>query len=79
MELRIPIHCKKNSIDTSHAGRLQGKTSLELMTVKTPDISDYLDFLLHDIFWSKEDAGLGETHIGQFLGPSHKVGSLLSY
>ena len=26
----------------------------------------------------KEDTGLGETQIGRFLGPSHKVGSLMS-
>ena len=31
------------------------------------------------IIWYKEDEGLGETKIGQFLGPSHKVGSLMSY
>ena len=63
----------------SHAGRLQGQSSLELITGETPDISDYLDFGWYDIVWFKEDAGLRETQIGQFLGPPHKVGSLMSY
>ena len=31
-------------LTASHAGRLQGKTSLELMTGETPDISEYLYF-----------------------------------
>ena len=63
----------------SHAGRLQGKSSLELITGETTDISGYLDIGLYDRVWFKEDAGLGETHTGQFLRPSHKVVSLMSY
>ena len=45
----------------SHAGRLQGKTSLELMTGETQDISEYLDFRLYNIVLFKEDTGLRET------------------
>ena len=66
-------------LTTRHAGVLQGRTSIELITGETPDISEYLDFGWYDIFWFKEDAGLGETQIGQFLGPSYKLGSLISY
>ena len=50
------------------AGKLQGKTPLELLTGETSDISKYLDFGWYDRVWYKEDAGLGETKLGQFLG-----------
>ena len=63
----------------STAGKLQGKTPLELLTGETPDISEYLDFGWHDRFWYKEDAGIGQTKLGRFLGLLHKVGSLMSY
>ena len=46
---------------------------------ETPNISEYLDFGWYDFVWFKEDAGLGETKIGRFLGVSHSMGSLLSY
>ena len=43
--------------------RLQGKTSLELMTGETPDISKYLDFGCYDRVWLKEDE-IRDTQIG---------------
>ena len=33
----------------------------------------------YDRVWFKEDAGLGETKLGRFLGVSHHIGSLMSY
>ena len=56
-----------------HAGRLQGRNSLELTTLETPDISENLDFGWYDIDSFKEDTGLGETQIGKCIGPLHKV------
>ena len=52
---------------------------LKFLTGETPEISEYLDFGWYDRVWYKEDTELGEINIGQFLGPSHKVGSLMSY
>ena len=52
---------------------------MELLTGETPDISEYLYFGWYDKFWHKEDSGRVETKLGRFLGPSHKVGSLMSY
>ena len=43
------------------------------------DILEYLDFGWYDWVWYKEDTGLGETKIERFLGPSHQVGSFMSY
>ena len=61
------------------AGKLQGQTPLEFLTRETPDISEYLDFVWYDRVWYKEDAGLGENKLGQFLGTSQKVESFMSY
>ena len=62
-----------------HSGKIQGRTTLKYMTGETPDISEYLDFGWYDQVWYKVDAGLGETKIGRFIGPYHRVGSLMSY
>ena len=65
-------------LTASFAAKLQGRTPLEALTGETPDISQYLDFWFYYLFWFKEDAGLGETALGWFLGVSHQVGSLVS-
>jgi hypothetical protein len=66
-------------LTASYAGRLQGRTPLEAITGETPDISEYLDFGFYDLVWFKENAGLGETQLGRFLGVDHAVGSLMGY
>ena len=60
-------------ITTSFAAYLQGRTPMEALTGDTPDISKYLDFGCYDRVWSKEDAGLGETKLGIFLGVYHHI------
>ena len=66
-------------LTASFASYLQGRTPLEALTGETPDISQYLDFGFYDRVWFREDAGIGETKLGQFLGVPHSVGSLMSY
>ena len=58
-------------LTASHSGKVQVRTQFEYMTGETPDILECLDFGWYDKVWYKEDAGLGETKIGRFLGPSH--------
>ena len=36
-------------------------------------------FAFYDQCWYKENAGLGETHNGKWLGVSHRIGPLMSY
>ena len=73
-------HCAAiMSRTASHAGTLNGRTPLEHLTGETVDISEYLDFGFWDRVWFKENAGIGETKLGRFLGVSHQVGSLMSY
>ena len=54
-------------------------TSLEEVKVKTPDISDYLNFEFHDWCWYNNNASLLETKLVKCLGVSHRVGSFMSY
>lgn len=65
---------------TSNSSRgLDGRCPLERITGESVDISEYLDFGFFDRVWYKENAGLGETKMGRWLGVSHRVGSLMSY
>ena len=63
----------------SHLGRLNGCTPVEFVTGDIPDIAELLDFSFYDQCWYKENTGLGETHIGKWLGISHRIGLLISY
>ena len=49
------------------------------MTEKTHDISEYLDFGLYEHASYNENAGLGMTAIGRWLGVFHRDGGLMSY
>ena len=66
---------------TSNSSRgLDGRCPLEKVTGETIDISEYLDFGFYDWVWYRENAGLGETKIGRWLGvSSHRVGTLMSF
>ena len=75
----VPYVCAIMRMTASFAGRLQGRTPIELVTGETPDISEYLDFGFYDLVWFKADAGIGEIQIGRFLNVSHNTGSLMAY
>jgi hypothetical protein len=48
------------------------------VTGETVNISEYLNFGFYDHVSYKENAGLGMTSIGRWLGVSHRVGGLMS-
>ena len=75
----IPYVAKIMLITASFASDLQERTPLEALTGETPDISKYLYFIFYGLVWFKEDAVLGETKLGRFLGISHYIGYLMSY
>ena len=56
-----------------------GRTPLEIVTGKTPYISEYTDFGFYDRVWYQSNGGIAEPQIGRWLGVSHKVGPLMSY
>ena len=74
-----PYVANTMQLKSSTAGKVQGRTPLELITGETPDISEYLDFGWYEGFCYKEDAGLGENKLGQLLGTSQTFGLLMSY
>ena len=63
----------------SVSGDLSRRTALEQLTGETPEISEYHNFTFYDRCWYNDNAGLGETKLGCWLGVSHRVGSLMSY
>ena len=71
--------CETMQRTARQSGDLDGRTSLERVTGETPDISEYLDFTFYDWCWYNDNAGLGATRLGRWLGVSHRVGSLMSY
>ena len=71
--------CEVMQRTASTSGDLSRRTALEQLTGETPEISEYLDFTFYDWCWYNDNAGLGETKLGRWLGISHRVGSLMSY
>ena len=67
------------SLTHSSAGSISGCIPLENVTGETPDISEYLDLGFYDHVWYKDNAGLGETMPGRWLGVSHRTGRLMCY
>ena len=71
--------CDIQNRTANSARGLMGRCPLERVTGETVDISEYLDFGFYDWVWFRENAGLGETKLGRWLGVSHRVGTLMSF
>lgn len=71
--------CEIMSLTSNSSFALDGRTPMEQITGETPDISEYLDFGFFDWIWYRQNAGLGESEVGRWLGVSHRVGNLMSY
>ena len=71
--------CDIQNRTASSARGLDGRCPLERVTGETVDISEYLDFGFYDWVWYRENAGLGETKLGRWLGVSHRIGTLMSF
>ena len=71
--------CETNNLSVSSSKYAKGRTPLEMITGETPDISEYLDFGFYDWVVFRQNAGIGKSEIGIWLGVSHKVGQLMSY
>ncbi len=65
---------------TSNSSReVDRRCPLERITGETVDTSNYLDFGFFDWVWYRENAGLGETKLGRWLGVSLRIGTLMSF
>ena len=71
--------CEIQNLTSNSSRGLDGRCPLEQITGESVDISEYLDFGFFDWVWYKDNAGLGETKIGRWLGVSHRVGTLMSF
>ena len=67
------------NLTVSSSRYANGRTSIEMITGDTPDISEYIDFSFYDWLTYQSKAGLGELSLGRWLGVSHKIGQLMSY
>ena len=64
---------------STKSGGLRANFPLQNLTGETPDIYEYLDFCFYDHVSYKENARLGMTDIGRWIGISHRVGRIMSY
>ena len=71
--------CEIQNRTSNTARGLDGRCPLEKITGESVDITEYLDFGFYDWIWFKDNAGLGETKLGRWLGVSHRVGTLMSF
>jgi Reverse transcriptase (RNA-dependent DNA polymerase) len=71
--------CEIQNRTSNTARGLNGRCPLERVTGESVDISEYLDFGFYEWVWYRENAGLGETKLGRWLGVSHRTGTLMSY
>ena len=67
------------NVTVSTSRYANGRTSLEMITGETPDITEHLDFSFYDWVTYLDNAGLGEARLGQWIGVSHRIGPLMSY
>ena len=55
------------------------RTVIEIITGKTPDISEYLDIIFYDWVTYRRNDGLGDISLCIWIGLYHKVGKVISY
>ena len=60
---------------------LQGRTPYEMVTGRTPDISEYVEFQWYDMLWyyDQEDFPEDRRRLGRWLGVAHRVGQACCY
>ena len=75
----ISYVCETGNIIPTSSKYSKGRTPIECISGETPDISEYLDFGFYDWVMFRNNAGLGNSEIGRWLGVSHRVGQLMSY
>jgi hypothetical protein len=71
--------CEIQNRTSNSARGLDGKCPLEWITGESVNISEYLDFGFYGWAWCKENAGLGETKLGRWLGVLHRISTLMLY
>lgn len=57
----------------------QNRSGYEIITGKTPDITEYLDFDIWDLCWYHREDSPDKRDVGRWLGISHRIGSDMCY
>ena len=57
----------------------EGRSGYEIVTGKTPDISEYIDFDIWDPVWYHREDSPDKRDIGRWIGISHRIGSDMCY
>ena len=71
--------CETMSRTHLRANRVDGGVPLQGIVGDTIDISNYLEFGFYDRVWYRDNAGLGETKPGRWLGVAKNIGSIMTY
>ena len=73
--------CEIHSLTAHPHFALQGRTPYELVTGKTSDLSEYVEFSWYDPLWyyDQEDFPESRRRIGRWLGAAHHVGQACCY
>jgi len=75
-------HCKLRNLMVHPHYKAQGRTPYEIVTGRTPDISEYLDYHWFQTVWYlDQDAQFPEERRkhGKWIGVAHRVGQALCY
>ena len=75
-------HCEIRNLTALPIYQLNNRTPYEIVTGRTPDISEYLDFGWYDTIWYHDhDAPFPEDRrkLAKWLGVAHRVGQALCY
>ena len=67
------------NITMNYTRYADGRVPLEVITGITPDIKEFLDFIIYDWVFYRSDGGLGVNGIGRWSGVFHKVGPMMTY
>ena len=75
-------HCELRNLMVHPHYKAQGRTPHEIVTGRTPDISEYLDYHWFQTVWYlDQDAQFPEERrkLGKWIGVAHRVGQALCY
>lgn len=71
--------CEKENVCANLSEHSYGRTPLEIITGKTPLITQYLDFDFYDWVLYRSNGGLGEAGgVARWIEVSHRMGQLMS-
>ena len=78
-EFGLASICEIGNVTVNSSCYADGRIPLEIITVCTPDITEYLDFGFYDWVVFKQNVGVNKPELGRWRGVSHQIGQLMTY